>query len=293
MHMQLDLPLPAVFIGIVLGVFGAVVGSFLNVVIYRLPIEDRSIVRPRSSCPACGALISWYDNIPIVSFLLLRARCRSCRAHISLRYPLVEALTGGLLVLLWWRFGLSVALAVHFVFSAALVAITFIDIDHRIIPNQISLPGIVIAFGCSFLWEGFWKDSLIGLLVGGGGLLLLSGGYSLIRKREGMGMGDVKLLAMLGAWLGWQCLLFVLLFASVQGVMASIVMLLSGVKLKPPLPEEWEEEAETPDAETEEKKEEEETAFLAAAIPFGPFLALAAVEYLFLGSWFYALIRGQ
>jgi len=126
------------------------------------------------------------------------------------------------------------------------------------------------------------------LLVGGGGLLLLSGGYSLIRKREGMGMGDVKLLAMLGAWLGWQCLLFVLLFASLQGVLASVIMLLAGVKLKPPLPEEWEEQEQE-----EEEQEEEQTAFLAAAIPFGPFLALAAVEYLFFGSWFYAFLRGQ
>ena len=121
---------------------------------------------------------------------------------------------------------------------------------------------------------------------------MLSGGYSLIRKREGMGMGDVKLLAMLGAWLGWQCLLFILLFASIQGVLASVIMLLAGVKLKPPLPEEWEED-EKEEEEKEEEKEEEQTAFLAAAIPFGPFLALAAVEYLFLGSWFYAFIRGQ
>ena len=227
--------------GVIVFLFGATLGSFLNVVIHRLP-QSESIVKPRSRCPACEHEIRWYDNIPILSFFLLGRKCRDCGQPISFRYPLVEALTAGLALVLWMKFGLSKELVVHFGFTGMLIAITFIDIDHRIIPNEISLPGILIGFACSFLWEGFWVDSLIGLLVGGGGLLLLSMLYSLIRGREGMGMGDVKLLAMLGAWLGWQCLIFVLLFASIQGVLLAAILWIGGVKLKPPLPEEWEEE---------------------------------------------------
>jgi leader peptidase (prepilin peptidase)/N-methyltransferase len=293
----------APWLGPILFLLGATVGSFLNVVIHRLPEPGRSIVRPRSACPACGAAIAWYDNVPLVSFLALRARCRACRAPISWRYPLVEALTGGLLVLLWWRFGLSAALGVHFAFSAALVAISFIDLDHRIIPNEISLPGILVGFGCSFLWPGFWLDSLIGLVVGGGGLYLLSWGYALVRGRDGMGMGDVKLLAMLGAWLGWRSLLFIVLFASLQGVLASVILVLAGVKLRPPLPEEDEleqdgEAASPPDGLPASPpgepgdEPEEEVGFFSAAIPFGPFLALAAIEYLFLAEWFFGLLTG-
>ncbi len=268
-------------------VLGTVVGSFLNVVIHRLP-RDQSIIKPRSRCPHCGETIRWYDNVPLVSFALLRARCRFCKQKISWRYPLVELLTGALLVAIFIRFGPTRALPIHFAFSAALVAVSFIDLDHRIIPNEISLPGILLGFGCSFLArEGFWVESLIGIGVGGGGLLLLSLAYALIRGREGMGMGDIKLLAMLGAWLGWRSLLFIVLFASLQGVAASVGLALAGVKLKPPLPEEWEIEQEQ-----EEKKEEQEVGFLSAAIPFGPFLALSAVEYLFLGQIFFDWVSG-
>ncbi len=278
--------------GVWIGLTGAVVGSFLNVVIYRLP-QKKSIVKPRSMCPACGKQIAWYDNIPVFSYFILRGKCRNCKAAFSIRYAAVEALAAAVAVGLWWRFGMSLALAVHFVFAASLIAITFIDIDHRIIPNVISLPGIILAFLCSFLWPGFWRDSLIGLLAGGGGLLVLSLMYSLIRRREGMGMGDVKLLAMLGAWLGWQCLPFVLLFASIQGVLATIIMVMVGVKLKPPLPDEEEEETEEAQQQSQGSLEEQaETPFLSAAIPFGPFLSLAAFEYLFLAEWFYGLLRG-
>jgi leader peptidase (prepilin peptidase)/N-methyltransferase len=274
-------------IGIWIGFTGAAVGSFLNVVIYRLP-HDLSIVKPRSRCPNCERSIAWYDNIPIISFIILGAKCRHCKSKISIRYPLVEILSAFIALALWCKFGLSKELAVHFVFSAALIAVTFIDIDWRIIPNEISLPGILIGFGCSFLWAGFWQESLIGLVVGGGGLLLLSLSYSLIRGREGMGMGDVKLLAMLGAWLGWKSLLFILLFASLQGLVITVIMVIFGVKLKPPLPEDWEEEKETS---PEQNQEEVEATFLSAAIPFGPFLAVSAVEYLFLAEWFYSFLR--
>ena len=279
---------------VIVFLFGATVGSFLNVVIHRLPREE-SIIKPRSKCPGCDHPIRWYDNIPILSFFILGRKCRDCGQPVSWRYPLVEALTAGLALALWFKFGMSKELGVHFAFTAALVAITFIDIDHRIIPNEISLPGILVGFAASFLWEGFWVSSLIGLLVGGGGLLLLSMLYSLIRGREGMGMGDVKLLAMLGAWLGWQCLIFILLFASVQGVLTAVVLWLSGVKLKPPLPEEWEEEEKENEPEPEHEpvpEEEPAPTFLLAAIPFGPFLAVSAIEYIFLAEWFYGLMRG-
>ena len=295
------------WLAVMFGLFGATIGSFLNVVIYRLPL-DKSIVRPRSFCPTCEQNIAWYDNVPVLSYLLLRARCRHCRSYIHWRYPLVELLTAGLWVALFWRFGLGLALPVHLLFVTSLVAISFIDFDHRIIPNEISLPGILLGFACSFLWmeHGFHWESLIGLLVGGGSLLLISMVYLLLRGREGMGMGDIKLLAMLGAWLGWKSLLFILLFSSVQGVLATIGMVVFGVKLKPPLPEEWEmeemekekaakqEEQATKEGQEEEAEEsEEEVPFMGAAIPFGPFLALSAVEYLFLGPWFFSLISGH
>jgi leader peptidase (prepilin peptidase)/N-methyltransferase len=277
-------------IGAGLFVLGSLLGSFLNVVIWRLP-RDESIVAPRSRCPACGALIRWYDNIPIMSFVFLRRKCRACKAPISWRYPLVEFLAGLVLVLLYLRFGLGEYLFVYGPFALALLAITFIDIDHRIIPNEISLPGILVGFGCSFLWPGFWKESLLGILLGGGLLFLLSWGYSLIRGREGMGMGDVKLLAMMGAFLGWRSLLFIALFASVQGVLAALAMWLSGVELQPPLPEEDEEES-PPPPEPEAKAPPEKVGFFGAAIPFGPFLALAALEYLFFGAAFFAWLSG-
>jgi len=277
-------------IGAGLFVLGSLLGSFLNVVIWRLP-RDESIVAPRSRCPACGALIRWYDNIPIVSFIFLRRKCRACKAPISWRYPLVEFLAGLVLLLLYLRFGLGEYLFVYGPFALALLAITFIDIDHRIIPNEISLPGILVGFGCSFLWPGFWKESLLGILLGGGLLFLLSWGYSLIRGREGMGMGDVKLLAMMGAFLGWRSLLFIALFASVQGVLAALAMWLSGVELQPPLPEEDEEES-PPPPEPEAQGPPEKVGFFGAAIPFGPFLALAALEYLFFGAAFFAWLSG-
>ncbi|MBN2493547.1 MAG: prepilin peptidase [Deltaproteobacteria bacterium] len=276
-------------------VLGTFAGSFLNVVIHRLP-RGESIVRPRSRCPACGQTIRWYDNVPLLSFVLLGARCRRCQGRISWRYPLVELLCGLLWAALFLRFGPGKAFAVHLVFCSALLAVCFIDIDFRIIPNEISLPGIALGLGGSFLWyeQGFHWESILGLLVGGGGLLLVSLLYALLRGREGMGMGDVKLLGMLGAWLGWKSLLFIVLFASIQGVLVTLGMVVGGVQLKPPLPEEGEE----PEQELASQMSGQAEAgpqgvpFMAAAIPFGPFLALAAVEYLFLGPWFYGLLRG-
>ena len=233
---------------------GAAVGSFLNVCIYRLP-QGLSIAAPRSFCPACQTPIRAYDNIPIISFLILGGKCRKCRAPISWRYPLVEALTGALALALFLKMGLTLSFASHFCFVAALVVITFIDLDHRLIPDVISLTGIVIGFLLALLGItiGIW-NSLIGIAVGGGSLYLVAIAYEAVTKREGMGGGDVKLLAMIGAWLGWQAVLFTLFFSSLLGSLigGSVMML---------------------------KKEDGKY-----AIPFGPFLALAALAYVFFGE---------
>lgn len=245
--------------------FGAVVGSFLNVCICRLP-EGKSVVFPPSACPGCGSQIRWYDNIPIVSFLLLRARCRSCKAPISWRYPLVEALNGGLTLLLFLKFGPSLAFLALLIFCSSLVVITFIDLDHQIIPDEISLPGIVIGFAFSFFlpWNG-WLNSIFGILLGGGSLFLVAWGYERLTGKEGMGGGDIKLLAMMGAFLGWRSILFIVfsasLVGSVIGVSAMVIQKKDG-KL---------------------------------AIPFGPFLAFGAVLYIFYGrqiiSWYFSIGR--
>jgi leader peptidase (prepilin peptidase)/N-methyltransferase len=234
-------------------ILGAVVGSFLNVCIYRLPAGE-SIAYPASRCPVCRTPIRWYQNIPILSYLLLRGRCASCRSGISVRYPLVEALTGLLFVLVLQRFGLQWATAVFWLFAAALVVITFIDLDHQIIPDAISLPGIAFGFFCSLVLPSLsWTDSLLGILAGGGSLYLVAAGYELLTKKEGMGGGDIKLLAMLGAFLGWQAVLPIIFLSSLMGTCVGVPLMLVR-KADGGLP-----------------------------IPFGPFLAAAAMIYLLWG----------
>jgi len=245
---------------------GAVVGSFLNVCIYRLP-REKSIVSPPSSCPSCGAGIRFYDNIPIVSYLLLRGRCRSCRAPISRQYPLVELINALLALFLFMKFGLSSAFLVLFVFCSALVVITFIDLEHQIIPDEISIPGIVIGFAASFLFPGpSWKNSLLGIVVGGGSLLIVAYGYQLIAKKEGMGGGDIKLLAMMGAFLGWKSIPFIIFVSSLVGSVVGISVMLARKR-----------DSQVP-------------------IPFGPFLAFGAVMYIFFGrqliAWYFSLGGG-
>ena len=233
---------------------GAVIGSFLNVCIYRLP-QDLSIAAPRSFCPACRTPILAYDNIPILSFLLLGGKCRKCRAPISWRYPLVEALTGGLALALFLKLALTFSFFCYFCFAAALVVITFIDLDHRLIPDAISLPGILIGFLLSFLavTPGVW-NSLLGIVIGGGSLYLVAVVYEFVTKREGMGGGDVKLLAMIGAWLGWKAVLFTLFFSSLTGSLVGGALMVA-------------------------RKEDGKL-----AIPFGPFLTFSAMAYVFFGE---------
>ena len=235
-------------------VFGAAIGSFLNVCIWRIP-EGKSIVFPAYHCPKCGKSIRPCDNIPVLSWLILRGRCRDCGEPISPRYPLVEILTALLSLVLFWKYGLSLQYLAAFLFAAALVVITFIDFDHQIIPDVISLPGIPVFFLLAVFVMGIgFLDALIGLIIGGGFLYLVAVGYELIAKREGMGGGDIKLLAMIGAFLGWKSLFFVVFMSSILGALVGIVLIMiKGKDMK-------------------------------YAVPFGPFLSIAAVMYLFVGS---------
>ncbi|ABK98610.1 prepilin peptidase [Pelobacter propionicus] len=244
-------------------ILGAVVGSFLNVCICRMP-RDESVVSPPSHCPGCGYRIRWYDNIPLVSYLLLRGRCRGCREKISPRYPLVELLNALLSLALFLRFGPTLAFAVLFLFCSALVVITFIDLEHQIIPDEISLPGIVLGFIFSFFLRGHgWLNSLLGILLGGGSLLLVAYGYQLVTGKEGMGGGDIKLLAMMGAFLGWKSIPFIIFVSSLAGSVIGVSLMLI------------------------QKKDSK------LAIPFGPYLALGALLYVFYGprliSWYLTL----
>ena len=232
---------------------GAIIGSFLNVCIYRLP-KKASIVTPGSHCPHCGKKIRFYDNIPIVSYLILMGKCRHCKGPISLRYPVVEGLFGLLTLALFLRHGPTVPFILLLVFTAALIIITFIDLDYQIIPDSLSIPGIFVGIAASFFIPLLsWPESVIGVLVGGGFLLLVAAGYKWITGREGMGGGDVKLLAMLGAWLGWKAIPFILFSSSLIGVfIGGGISLLQKTGLK-------------------------------SKIPFGPFLALSAIIYIFFG----------
>lgn len=248
------------FFEILVFLMGAAIGSFLNVLIHRLP-EEASIVFPASHCPKCSHAIRFYDNIPLLSFLALKGRCRDCGEKISWRYPLVELITAGMALLLLWKFGLSLQFLCTFVFVCALIVITFIDLDHQIIPDVISLPGIPLFFlAAVFIMHFSFLDAFLGFLLGGGVLYAVAFVYELITKREGMGGGDIKLLAMIGAFLGWQSLLFVVLVSSLAGALVGItVMLIKGRDMK-------------------------------YAIPFGPFLSFGAIAYLFFGAHLYGLL---
>ena len=244
------------WMGAFVAVFGAAVGSFLNVCIWRLP-EERSIVTPRSFCPVCSHSIRFYDNIPLLSYLLLWGQCRDCHTRIPWRYPLVEGLAGALALLLFWKYGLSVKFLAAFFFVSCLIVITFIDMDHQIIPDIITLPGIPIFFlAAVFVMKVPFYEALWGLLVGGGILYLIATVYAFLRKQEGMGGGDIKLLAMLGAFLGWKSLIFIILISSLTAAIVGItLMVLRGKDMQ-------------------------------YAVPFGPFLSLAAIAYLFWGDLF-------
>lgn len=203
------------------GGFGLIIGSFLNVVIYRLPL-GQSVVSPPSTCPSCGKRLGALDNIPVVSWLALGGRCRQCGAPISAQYPLVELCTGLLFVLITWMTPAGPLLAARLLLVTMLIVLFGIDFHHQILPNVITLPGIVIGFLFSFAGPPGWMDSLVGILLGGGVLYGIAAAYYAVRKEEGLGMGDVKMLAMIGAFLGWKAVLVTLVLSSFAGALVGM-----------------------------------------------------------------------
>lgn len=235
------------------GIFGAVIGSFLNVVIYRLPL-GQSIVTPPSRCRKCGYQLRWYDNIPILSWLVLRGRCRKCGVGVSIQYPIVELVTGALFVLVIWMTPVGPLLATRLILVCILIALFGIDLEHQILPNAITLPGIAIGVLLSLIAPPGWKDALIGVLLGGGVLYLIAGAYYLWRREEGMGMGDVKMLAMIGAFLGWKAVLVTLVLSSFAGAIIGLALMAA------------------------------QRGNMKFALPFGTFLAIGAVVAMFVGE---------
>jgi leader peptidase (prepilin peptidase)/N-methyltransferase len=246
--------LPFSFVASFTFLFGAIIGSFLNVCIYRLP-DGESVVFPASHCRACARALPWYENVPLLSYLLQRGRCRACGARFSSRYFWIELLTAMLAIALVYRFGVTITTVGYFVFIAALVAVTFIDLDHQIIPNVISLPGIVVGLVFSLISPTLtlW-DSLLGVVAGAGVLLTVFWVYYLVTHQEGLGMGDPKLLAMIGAFLGWRAIGFTLFCASLVGSIIGVALM------------------------------RYYHADRKMALPFGPFLAFGAICYLFFGE---------
>jgi leader peptidase (prepilin peptidase)/N-methyltransferase len=246
--------------------FGLAVGSFLNVCIYRIPLK-KSIIHPPSSCPQCGERIRFYDNIPLLSYAVLLGKCRHCRNPIPFHYPLVEAITGLLSAALFIRFHLSPEYFLFFLFSAALVAIAFIDLHHKIIPDTLSIPVLIIGFAATFSKYGLipWTESLVGIIGGGGFFYVVATAFEKIRGRQGMGGGDVKMLAMIGAWAGWRALPLIILLSSFAGILiggGSLILARKGMRTR---------------------------------IPYGPFLALGALVWLFFNHdlqwWLHGLGR--
>ncbi len=204
-------------------VLGLAAGSFLNVCIHRLPKRE-SLMWPASRCPHCGADIKPYDNIPVVSYLFLRGRCRSCSKPISVQYPIIEVITGLLFLGAFLMFAPPM-LYQRLLFACAMVVLFVIDLEHRILPDAITLPGIAAGFLFSLFMPPGWLDSLIGLLIGGGSLWLMGEIYFRIRHEEGMGFGDVKMLAMIGAFLGWKLMLLTLILSSFIGSVVGLGMI--------------------------------------------------------------------
>lgn len=247
--------MPNLTIVFIIFLFGLCIGSFLNVCIYRLP-ASKSIVNPsRSVCPSCNQPIRYYDNIPIFSYLWLKGRCRHCSTRIPVRYAVVELMTGGVAVAVLLAFGLTLEGLIYFAFISALIVITYIDIDHKIIPDIITLPGIPIGLIASFALPAVgFKDAIVGLLAGGGSLWLVAWIYYLLTRKDGMGGGDIKLLAMMGTIIGLKGVIFTIFMSSAVGTLVGItLMIVKGKDMK-------------------------------FAVPFGPFLSIGAITYIFFGQ---------
>ena len=215
---------PLGFVIVALALLGLMVGSFLNVCIFRIPL-GQSIVHPPSRCMKCGNALRWYHNVPVVSWLVLRGRCGFCGEPVSARYPAVELLTGVVFALHGLAFEPGPLMLVRLVFAAVLIVLAFIDIDHRILPDSMTLTGIPLGVLASLWLPPGWRDSLIGIAIGGGSLWLIAEGYYRWRKVEGMGMGDVKMLAMIGAVLGWRAVVVTLVLSSCSGALVGAAMM--------------------------------------------------------------------
>jgi len=286
MHLSLTAVLPDLrlipppLMYVVVGVFGAIIGSFLNVVIHRLPREE-SIVLPGSRCPDCGATIAFYDNVPVMSYLLLGGRCRACKTHISARYPAVEALTAALWVIVVWHDGLTWALPFDLVFVTAITALIFIDAEHMLLPNAITYPGIAFSLIARValpylmgrphfddldmllngmlagmpLWAASLVGAFIGALVGGGSLWLMGWTWEKLRGIEAMGLGDVKMMFMVGAYLGWRLTILNIFLGVLSGSLIGIFLMLRRGKRD-----------------------------MQMLLPFGVFLGIGAIAALLVGS---------
>jgi leader peptidase (prepilin peptidase)/N-methyltransferase len=234
-------------------VFGLCIGSFLNVVIHRLPL-GQSLASPPSRCPNCGYGLRWYDNVPVISWAMLGGRCRQCRAPISAQYPIVEIVTALLFVLVVSFTPPGPLMASRLILVSILVALFGIDLEHQILPNSITLPGIAVGVLFSLIAPPGLKDSLIGVVLGAGVLYGIAAAYYLVRREEGLGMGDVKMLAMIGAFLGWKAVLVTLVLSSFSGAIVGVGLIAAqrgGMRL---------------------------------ALPFGTFLAIGAVAAMLVGE---------
>ena len=222
-------------IALVVVVMGCAVGSFLNVCIYRLPRRE-SLAWPGSHCPQCNTPIAWYDNLPVVSYLVLRGRCRHCGARIPVRYLVVELVTGALFLGLASLYPPGPLLASRLLFGCALIVLFAIDLEHHILPNVITVPGIVVGLLFSLVTEPGWRSALIGVLVGGGIPFVIAWTYERVRGIEGLGMGDVKMLAMIGAFLGWKLTLLTLVLATFSGSIVGAGFIAAGKGARYKLP---------------------------------------------------------
>lgn len=281
------IPQPAIYL--VVGILGAIIGSFLNVVIHRVPLEE-SVVRPGSHCPSCGAGIAFYDNFPILSYLMLGGRCRSCKVHISARYPAVEALTAVLWLAVLWHDGLSIALPFDVVFVTAIMALVFIDAEHMILPNVITYPGVVFALIARVsipllmgqphfddlpmlingplrgmpIWAASLVGAVIGALLGGGSLWFTGWAWEKLRGVEAMGLGDVKMMFMVGAYLGWRLTILNLFLGVFSGSIIGIALMLRQGKRD-----------------------------MKMLLPFGIFLGIGAIAALLIGAQIVEWYAGQ
>lgn len=243
------------------GILGLILGSFYNVCISRY-LQNESIIRPTSHCPKCGHSLSWWENIPLFSFALLKARCRHCQASISWQYPLIEATSGFWALLLALQYGLSWPWIVFMIFGGLLIIMSTIDLKIFILPDLLTISGIVIAIPSAiYLLDHTWTSTLLGGFLGAGSFLILQKGYKILKGIEGLGTGDIKLIFLLGLLLGWPSLPFIVFIGAISGLIVSIIFFYTQIIKQG----------------------------MQTAIPFGPFLSFGGMTYMLYGPELWAL----